>query len=104
VGQFTFSGTAPFIVLGAVMAGGDWGRGTITTAQLQRPDRARTFTGQALALAAAVTASVLATFAVAAAASIMIRAAESDSVNPYIAALPPALVIAMSVAAACWSP
>ncbi|MGD0064761.1 MAG: hypothetical protein ABSB76_15105 [Streptosporangiaceae bacterium] len=100
VGQFTFSGTAPFIVLGAVVAGGDWGRGTITTALLQRPGRARTFAGQGLALAVAVTASVLATFAVAAAASVVIRMAESKSVNPYLAAMPPALVIAQSVGAA----
>lgn len=46
VNQFNFSGTAPFIVLGAVMAGGDWGRGTITTALLQKPGRAKTFAGQ----------------------------------------------------------
>ena len=98
--HFTFSGTAPFIVLGAVMAGGDWGRGTITTALLQTPGRARTFAGQALALAVAVTASVLATFAVAAAASTVIGVAESKSVNPYLAAMPPALVIAESVGAA----
>jgi ABC-2 type transport system permease protein len=80
--QFAFTGTAPFIVLGAAMAGGDWSRGTITTALLQRPGRAKTFAGQALALAIAVTASVLATFAVAAAASMVIGAAESSSANP----------------------
>ena len=28
--------TAPFIVLGAVIAGGDWGRGTIRTSMLAR--------------------------------------------------------------------
>jgi ABC-2 type transport system permease protein len=98
VSQFTFSGTAPFIVLGAVMAGSDWGRGTITTALLQRPGRAKTFAGQALALAVAITASVLATFAVAAAASSVIQVAKS--VNPILGAMPPALVIAESVGAA----
>ncbi len=92
--QFIFSGAAPFIALGAVMAGGDWSRGTITTALLQEPGRARTFAGQALALAAAITASVLATFAVAAAASTAIRMIESTSVNPYLAAMPGILVIA----------
>ena len=51
VNQFNFSGTAPFIILGAVMAGSDWGRGTITTALLQRPGRAATSVGQALAAA-----------------------------------------------------
>jgi ABC-2 type transport system permease protein len=98
--QFNFSGTAPFIVLGAVMAGGDWSRGTITTALLQRPGRARTFAGQALALVVAVTASVLATFAVAAAACWVIKAIEGNGVNPFLAAMPPALVIAESVGAA----
>jgi ABC-2 type transport system permease protein len=98
--QFAFTGTAPFIVLGAAMAGGDWSRGTITTALLQRPGRARTFAGQALALAIAVTASVLATFAVAAAASMVIGAAESSSANPLFAAMPPTMVIAESVGAA----
>jgi ABC-2 type transport system permease protein len=100
VSQFTFSGTAPFIVLGAVMAGSDWGRGTITTALLQKPGRATTFAGQALALAVAITASVLATFAVAAAASSVMRLIEAKSVNPYLAAMPPALVVAESVGAA----
>ena len=82
------------------MAGGDWSRGTITTALLQGPGRARTFAGQALALAVAVTASVLATFAVAAAASTVIRLAESRSVNPYIGAMPGTAVIAEGVGAA----
>jgi ABC-2 type transport system permease protein len=100
VNQFTFSGTAPFIVLGAVMAGSDWSRGTITTALLQKPGRVKTFTGQALALAVAIAASVLATFAVAAVASSIIRVVEAKSVNPYLAAMPPALVIAESAGAA----
>ncbi len=34
--QFDYTGTAPFIDLGAVMAGGDWSRGTISTALQQR--------------------------------------------------------------------
>jgi ABC-2 type transport system permease protein len=98
--QFNFSGTAPFIVLGAVMAGGDWSRGTITTALLQRPGRAGTFAGQALALAVAIAGSVLATFAVAAAACYAIKGVEGNGVNPFLAAMPPALVIAESVGAA----
>jgi len=100
VNQFNLSGNAPFIILGAVMAGGDWSRGTITTALLQRAGRARTFAGQALALAVAIAGSVLATFAVAAAACVVIKAVEGNGINPYLAALPPALVIAESVGAA----
>jgi hypothetical protein len=98
--QFTFAGTAPFIVLGAAMAGGDWGRGTITTALLQGPGRARTFAGQVGALVVAVTASVLATFAVAAAASSVIRLLAGNSVNPVAGAMPGTGVIAESVGAA----
>jgi len=100
VSQFELSGTVPFIVLGAAMAGGDWRRGTIMPTLLQGPGRVRAFAGQALALAVAATASVLATFAVSAAASIVIRLLESKSVNPYAAAMQPNLVIARSIGAA----
>jgi ABC-2 type transport system permease protein len=100
VSQFLLSGTVPFIVLGAAMAGGDWRRGTIMPTLLQGPGRVRAFAGQALALAVATTASVLATFAVAAASSIAIRLLESKTVNPYAAAMQPNLVIARSIGAA----
>jgi ABC-2 type transport system permease protein len=98
VSQFSFYGTAPFIVLGAAMAGGDWGRGTVSTTLLQGPGRARTFAGQVFALAVAAAASVLATFAVAAVASIVIRHVEAHSVNPIAGAMPGTLVIAKCVA------
>lgn len=71
VGQFYF--TAPFIVLGAVIAGGDWGRGTIRTSLLAGPSRTRTFAGQALAIMIACAVSVVACFAIAALASVAIR-------------------------------
>jgi len=71
VGQFYF--TAPFIVLGAVIAGGDWGRGTIRTSLLAWPGRARVFAGQALAILIACAVSVVACFALAAVASAAIR-------------------------------
>jgi ABC-2 type transport system permease protein len=71
VGEFYF--TAPFIVLGAVIAGGDWGRGTIKTAMTAGPSRARTFAGQAVAILIACVISVLLCFAVAAVASVAIR-------------------------------
>ena len=101
VNQFDLSGgTVPLIVLGAILAGDDWGRGTITTAMLQRSGRVRTFAGQALALVAAVTASVLASFAVAAAASVVIGKAEARPLTPYLAAMQPNLVLAKSAGAA----
>jgi len=49
VNEFTFC--APFIVLGAAVAGGDWGRGTIRTALLQGPGRVATFATRPPALA-----------------------------------------------------
>jgi ABC-2 type transport system permease protein len=98
VNQFNFSGNAPFIALGAVMAGGDWRRGTISTSLLQRPGRARTSAGQVLALAVAITGSVLATFAVAATACSVIGVV--NGINPFLAVMPPALVVAESVGAA----
>ena len=71
VGSLFF--TAPFIVLGAVIAGGDWGRGTIRTSLLAGPGRARAFAGQAAAILIACAVSVLLCFALAALACIAIR-------------------------------
>jgi ABC-2 type transport system permease protein len=70
VGNLGF--TAPFIVLGAVIVGSDWGRGTIKTSLLAGPSRARTFAGQALAIMIACTVSVVLCFAIAAIASVAI--------------------------------
>jgi ABC-type transport system involved in multi-copper enzyme maturation permease subunit len=64
--------TAPFVLLGAVMAGSDWGRGTIRTALLQGPGRTRTFAGQVLGVLTASTVSVLGCFALAGIASLTI--------------------------------
>lgn len=61
--------TAPFILLGAVIAGSDWGRGTVKTALLQGPSRTRTFAGQVLGVMTASAVSVLACFALAGIAS-----------------------------------
>jgi ABC-2 type transport system permease protein len=72
VGQLNF--TAPFIALGAVIAGGDWSRGTIRTAMTAGPGRTRTFAGQALAVLIACAVSVVLCFALAAVASVAIRA------------------------------
>jgi ABC-2 type transport system permease protein len=93
--------TAPFIVLGAVIAGGDWGRGTIKTSLLAGPGRARAFAGQAAAILIACALSVLLSFAVAAAASVAIRA-YTGPLAPGAAgqdAFPAGIVIAESVGA-----
>jgi ABC-2 type transport system permease protein len=96
---FYASNVVPFVVLGAVLAGGDWGRGTITTSLLAAPGRIRAGAGQALALAVAVTASVAATFAVSAAASLVFRALEAKEVNPVDGAMPPAWVLLRAMGA-----
>jgi hypothetical protein len=88
------STTAPFVVLGSVMAGGDWERGTIATSLLAGPGRVRAAVGQAAALAVAAAVSMAVTFAACAAASVLIRALEARSVNPVDAAMPPAWVLA----------
>jgi ABC-2 type transport system permease protein len=93
--------TAPFIVLGAVISGGAWSRGTIKTALLAGPSRVRTFGGQAAAILTACALSVLLSFAVAAAASVAIRAYVGP-LAPGAAgqdAFPPGIVIAESVGA-----
>ena len=87
------STTAAFVVLGAVMAGGDWERGTIGTSLLAGTGRVRTAAGQAAALAAAVAGSIAVTFAACAVTSVLIRALEARSVNPVDAAMPPAWVL-----------
>jgi ABC-2 type transport system permease protein len=93
--------TAPFIVLGAVIAGAAWSQGTIKTALLAGPGRARTFAGQAAAILIACAVSVLLGFAVAAAASVAIRA-YTGPLAPGAAgndAFPSGIVIAESVGA-----
>jgi ABC-2 type transport system permease protein len=91
--QFDGAGVVMFAVLGAALAGGDWGRGTIGTALLTGTGRVRTGIAQALALAVAVTASVVATFAVSAAASLVIRELEARVANPVVAAFPTGWIV-----------
>jgi ABC-2 type transport system permease protein len=91
--------TAPFIVLGAVIAGGDWGRGTIKTSLLQGPSRARTFAGQTLAIMAACAVSVVLSFALAALASFLIRWYVGRAAGGAAAAFPAAGVVGHTVAA-----
>jgi ABC-2 type transport system permease protein len=87
------STTAPFVVLGAVLAGRDWERGTIGTTLLAGAGRVRAAAGQAAALAVAVAVSMAVTFAACAAASVLIRVLEARLVNPVDGAMPPAWVL-----------
>lgn len=92
---FALYGIAPFVVLGALMAGDDWQRGTIATSLLQRPGRLSVFLGQTVAMIAACLTSVLATFAVAMAGSTVVRAVSRQAV----AGLPDASFPSLSVIA-----
>ncbi len=76
------------------MAGGDWGRGTLKIALVQRPTRLATFAGQALAVFAALAASVLASFAVGAAFSLLVSALGTGAALPEAASFPAAAVVA----------
>lgn len=98
--NFSFQGTAPFIVAGAIMAGGDWGRGTITTALLQGPGRIRSLAGQVSALIVAVAVSVVLVFAAAGAASVAVAVLQTGSVSPAQGHLPDAGLIARGVGVA----
>ena len=97
VGQLFF--TAPFIVLGAVIAGGDWGRGTIKTSLLQGPSRVRVFAGQALAIITACAVSVVLCFALAGMASFLIRWYVGGPAAGTIGAFPAVSVVGEAVGA-----
>lgn len=90
---FPYSGAAAFAVLGALVAGGDWGRGTIRTSLLQGPGRLRSFAGQVLALTAALAATVMVTFLLCAAASLVIAKIEASAIVPPQGQLPGAWMI-----------
>ena len=62
-------GAAVFMLIGALVGGGDWGRSTVRAALLQGPGRLRTCLGQYLAIAIALAGSMVLTFLAAAAAS-----------------------------------
>jgi ABC-2 type transport system permease protein len=100
VSQFTFNAQVPMIVLGAIMAGGDWTSGTLRTTLLQGCGRTRAYLGQLAALSVAAIASTVLTFAVAAGASLAVRALEPTAVSSYTGAIPPTLAIAGALGAA----
>jgi hypothetical protein len=93
-------GAVVFMLLGALIGGSDWGRGTIKTAVLQGPSRLRAFTGQALAVALAVAASVVLTFVLAAAASAVVALHQTGSLDPAGSLFPAFAHLAEALAAA----
>ncbi|HEX8007892.1 MAG TPA: hypothetical protein VF482_15860 [Trebonia sp.] len=109
----TLPGTAAFFLIGALAAGATWAGGTIKTSLLQGPDRVRTAVGQALAVAAALVASVALTFAVAGLASMLAALTITGSVSPAAGPLPDAgrlaaafgiaVVVSLAWGAAGWT-
>lgn len=95
IGSFALYGSATAIVLGALAAGGDHGRGTLKTSLTQRPGRLATYAGQALAIAAALATTVLAAFATGAAFSFLVATIEGEA-SPW----PAASVVAKGIGAA----
>lgn len=73
-------GAAIALILGALVAGSDYGWGTLKTALTQRPTRLATYLGKVLALAVVVTLLVLATYGGSLAASVLIAATAGGSV------------------------
>jgi ABC-2 type transport system permease protein len=90
-------GSAVFVLLGALVAGSDWGRGTIKTALLAGPGRLQARMGQDLAVLLAATAGVVLTFLLAAAASATTAAALAGSAPPMASRFPVFTQVAASV-------
>jgi ABC-type transport system involved in multi-copper enzyme maturation permease subunit len=88
LGGYPIFAGALALVLGALVAGSDYGWGTMQTALTQRPTRLALYGGKLLALAAVALTVVLATFAVNAVVAGAIAAAESKPLDfPSAAAL-----------------
>jgi hypothetical protein len=93
-------GPAVFFLLGALVAGTDWGRRTITTALLAGPRRVQARLGQDLAVLLAAAAGVIMTFLLAAAATTALAAGLGGSAPPLYTVFPPAAHLATTVAGA----
>jgi hypothetical protein len=100
-------GPAVFFLLGALVAGTDWGRRTIATALLAGPRRVQARLSQDFSVLLAAAAGVILTFLLAAAAAAALAAALGGSAPPLYTVFPPAARIAttaagtLTVAVAC---
>ena len=95
-----FYGPTVFFLLGAVIAGTDWGRGTIRTALVQGPGRLQARIGQDLAVLTAAAVSVVLTFLLAAAASAVAATGLAGSAPPQAGSFPVPAHLAAAVAGA----
>ncbi len=81
-------GPAALFLLGALVAGTDWGRGTVRTALVQGPGRLATRFSQDLAVLVAAAAAVILTFLLAAAVSAGMAAALAGQAPPLESGFP----------------
>jgi len=91
-------GPAVLFLLGALVAGSDWGRGTITTALVAGPGRLATRLGQDLAVLATAAAGMMLTFVLAAGAAAGFALALAGTAPPADTRFPPAghVIVAMT--------
>ncbi len=81
IGGFPLFAGALALTLGAVSVGSEYGWGTLKTMLIQRPRRMSIYTGELLALAAAVLAIVLSIFALGALTSSAIALSQSETMD-----------------------
>ena len=91
-------GPAVFFLLGALVAGTDWGRRTIATALVAGPRRVQARIGQDLAVLLAATTGVVVTFLLAAAATTALAAGLGGSAAPLDTSFPAAAHVATTLA------
>lgn len=79
--SFRLEGAAIALILGALLAGGEYGWGTLKTALTQRPTRMALYAGRTLAFALMLGVGVLAVLGASAVASLAIAAVEDGAVR-----------------------
>lgn len=100
IGSYAFFGTAVPLVLGALVAGGDWGRGTVKTALSQGPGRLATFVGQTAAVTVTLAVSAALNFAAAAACSALVSVRRHGTISPADSPWPPVSTLAAALGVA----
>jgi ABC-2 type transport system permease protein len=93
------NGPTVFFLLGAMVAGTEWGRRTLATALLAGPRRIQARIGQDLSVLLVAAAGVIVTFLLAAAVTAGLTAGLKGSAPPLDTLFPPAAHIATTVAA-----
>ena len=98
-GNLGMYGAAVFMLLGALIGGGDWERGTIRVSLIQGPGRLAVALGQCLATVIVLTAGVIGTFAAAALASAIAAVGQVGSLSALTHGFPSAGQVASALGA-----